>query len=215
MEAPEVPTEHLHEHLEHAAEHGGPSWVGGVALSSAIIAALAAVASLLAGAHANEAMVKQIEAADQWNFFQAKGVKASVLSSKIELLESEGKEVKAADKSKVAEYKQEQEGIMADAKHKTHESHEHLETHENMARAVTFFQVSIALGAVAALTKRRRYWFVSMAVATGGVVFLGMGGVSHFRLAAAEHQEEHAEAAHPATGAAHGGEQKSEAAHGH
>jgi hypothetical protein len=196
MEAPEVPTEHLHEQLEHAAEHGGAAWVSGVALSSAIIAALAALASLLAGAHANEAMMKQIEAADQWNFFQAKGVKAAVLSSKIDLLEAEGREVKPADKAKAAEYKQELEGIMAAAKHKTAESHEHLETHENMARAVTFFQVSIALGAVAALTKRRRYWFVSMAVATGGVVFLSIGGVSHFRLSAAEHQAEHAPEGH-------------------
>ena len=78
MEAPEVPTEHLQEHIEHEA-HGGPPWVMGVALSSAIIAALAAVASLLAGANANEAMIDQMKAADQWNYYQAKGVKANVL----------------------------------------------------------------------------------------------------------------------------------------
>src|SRR5438105_1387121 len=91
MEAPEVPTEHLHEHIEHEA-HGGAPWIMGVALSSALIAALAAIASLLAGANANEAMVDQMKAADQWAYYQAKGVKANVLASKMELLTALGKE---------------------------------------------------------------------------------------------------------------------------
>jgi hypothetical protein len=43
-----------------------------VALSTAILALLAAIASLLAGEYANEAMMDQIEAADQWSYYQAK-----------------------------------------------------------------------------------------------------------------------------------------------
>ncbi len=64
----EVPTEHLHEHMEHEAEEGREKWVLGVALSSAFLAAFAAVASLMAGHHANEAMIDQIRASDQWNY---------------------------------------------------------------------------------------------------------------------------------------------------
>jgi len=39
-----------------------------VALSTAILAVLAAIAGLLSGKHANEAMMNQIEASDQWNY---------------------------------------------------------------------------------------------------------------------------------------------------
>jgi len=61
MEGPEVPTEHLHEEIHRHAEHSRESWVLGVALSSALLAGLAAVGALMAGHHANEAMLAQIE----------------------------------------------------------------------------------------------------------------------------------------------------------
>jgi len=71
----EVPTEHLHEHMEHSAEENKERWILGVALSSAFLAAFAAMAALMAGFHANEAMLDQIKASDQWAFYQAKGNK--------------------------------------------------------------------------------------------------------------------------------------------
>src|SRR5436190_5232842 len=105
MEAPEVPTEHLHEEMHHHAGHSKQPWTMGVALSSALLAGLAAVCSLLAGHHANEAMIDQIQSSDRWAYYQAKGIKAAVLGSKIELLEAEGKTVSQKDRDKVAEYK--------------------------------------------------------------------------------------------------------------
>jgi hypothetical protein len=194
MEGPEVPTEHLHEHLHHHAEHApqGERWISGVALSSAIIAGLAALAALLAGAHANLAMIHQMQAADQWNFFQAKGVKASVLASKMEMLTALGQTPDPKDTAKIADYKKEQEAIQEEAREKAHSSEEHLENHESLARAVTLFQVSIAVGAVSALTRRRRYWFVSMVAAGIGAVILTGGLRTHFRLEAAEHHAKQA-----------------------
>ena len=101
METPEVPTEHLHEHMEHHAKHSGERWIMGVALSSALLAALAAVGSLQAGHHANEAMISQITAADQWSYFQSKSIKESQLKSKLDILEALGKPAPAADKTKL------------------------------------------------------------------------------------------------------------------
>src|SRR5467141_4581849 len=85
MEEAEVPLEHLHEEIHHHAEHTGEKWISWVALSTAILAVLAAIAGLLSGSHANEAMMSQIEAADQWAFYQAKGIKAAVLDAKMTL----------------------------------------------------------------------------------------------------------------------------------
>jgi uncharacterized protein DUF4337 len=88
MEEAEVPLEHLQEETHHHTEHGGEKWISWVALSTAILPVLAAISALLSGSHANEAMMRQIESADQWAFYQAKGIKAAVLDAKMSLIGS-------------------------------------------------------------------------------------------------------------------------------
>src|SRR5437016_767559 len=85
MEEAEVPLEHLQEDVHHSAEHSGAVWISWVALSTAVLAVLAAIAGLLSGKHANEAMMSQIEASDQWSYYQAKSIKAALLDVKISL----------------------------------------------------------------------------------------------------------------------------------
>src|SRR5215813_12675105 len=82
----EVPTEQLHETLHEEAhkahgDGGGREWFSQVALSSALLAVLAAIAALLAGHHANEGVLEQIKASDHWSYFQSKGIKASVMQT--------------------------------------------------------------------------------------------------------------------------------------
>jgi hypothetical protein len=175
MEDPEVPTEHLHEEMEHHASHGKAPWMMGVALSSALLAGFAAVCSLLAGHHANEAMVDQIQSSDKWAYYQAKGIKAAVLGSKMELLEAEGKPVAPRDTQKLADYKKDQDDIAAEANERQRSAEAHLARHVIFARAVTLFQIAIAVGAISALTNRRAFWFVSLAFGLGGIVFLAQG----------------------------------------
>ena len=172
MEQPEVPLEQVQEHLEHHAHHEKDNFVSSVALSTAIIAAFAAIASLLAGDHANEAMVCQIESSDQWAFFQAKGIKAAVLSTKIALLESQGKKADLKDEEKIAEYGKEQEEIKKEAAEKHHEAEVHLTRHKLLAGGVTLLQIAIAVGAISALTKRKAFWGVSLCFGLVGVAFL-------------------------------------------
>lgn len=171
----EVPTEHLHEHMEHAAEHSGAKWIVFVALSSALLAVLAAGSALTAGHHANEAMIEQIQSSDQWAFFQAKGIKSAVLESKMQLLEALGKEVSKKDSEKLATYKDEQKEIQDKAKEKTASSEEHLKRHNTLAKSVTIFQIAIALGAISALTKRKFLWIASLALGALGTVFFTLG----------------------------------------
>jgi hypothetical protein len=172
MEDPEVPLEQVHEHLEHQAHHEPDSFIPKVALSTAIIAAFAAIASLLAGDHANEAMVSQIQSSDKWAYYQAKGIKAAVLNTKITLLESQGKKAEAKDEEKLAEYAKEQEDLSKEATALQREAKEHLERHKRLASGVTLLQIAIAIGAISALTKRKRFWAVSLLFGAGGVYFL-------------------------------------------
>jgi len=114
MEEAEVPLEQLHEHVHHTAEHSRERWISWVALSTAILAALAAIAGLLSGRHVNEAMMSQIEASDQWSYYQAKSIKASVLDAKMSLSGT----ASAEDRAKAARYEKQQEEIKSEAEHK-------------------------------------------------------------------------------------------------
>jgi len=171
MEDPEVPMESVHEHIEHHAHAAPERWISYVAMSTAILAAFAAVASMLAGSHANEAMVSQIESSDQWAFYQAKGIKAATLETRIELLQAMGKPVPAEDSAKLAEYAKEQVEISVEAQAAKKEASFHLKRHEFLAASVTMFQIAIAVSAISILTKRRRFWGASLVF---GVVGIGL-----------------------------------------
>jgi hypothetical protein len=76
----ENPLEHK-EHLDEMQEfHKG--WLRYLALSTALIAVIAALSSLQSGTYANQSLLEknnailaQSQASDQWNFYQAKGIK--------------------------------------------------------------------------------------------------------------------------------------------
>jgi hypothetical protein len=158
----EPPTEHLHEHLHHAAEHGKEAWISWVALSSALLAVLAAVCASLAGQHVDEAMITRIQASDQWAYFQAKAVKAAVLGSKMEMLGALGRTPAHEDGEKLQRYEDERKDISEKAEKLERESEAHLRKHVILANGVTLFQVAIAVGAIAALSRQRNFWYVSL-----------------------------------------------------
>src|SRR5438105_374908 len=168
MEESEVPLEHLHEHVKETAEHSGAPWISWVALSTAIVAVLAAIARLLYGRHVNEAMMNQIEASDQWSYYQSKSIKASVLDAKISLTGTPNE----SDQSKRDRYEKEQEEIKSEAERKEAAAKSNFHKHEVFARGVTMFQIAIAIAAISALTRKRRFWIVSLLFGVVGCVFL-------------------------------------------
>ncbi len=166
MEEIEIPTEHLHEaiheHAEHASERKEKEWSMLVAISTAIMAVFAAISGLMAGDHVNEAMIQQIKASDQWAYYQAKGIKAEIKNFE-------------KDSAAVARYKAEQEEISKKASGFTEESEQHLKKHVQLSRAVTLFQVSIAISAISILSKKRFLWFTALAITVAGIVFFIAG----------------------------------------
>src|SRR4051794_4842390 len=88
------PTEHVQEELHHHAVHGheeghghghggGGKWITAAATTAAILAAFAAAAGALATRHLTQSMLIRIRANDDWNYYQAKSIKSSLLDSKI------------------------------------------------------------------------------------------------------------------------------------
>ncbi|MEI6062542.1 MAG: DUF4337 domain-containing protein [Bacteroidota bacterium] len=175
MEELEVPTEHLHETLHESVHHNEENWILKVALTAALLAVFAAITALFAGHHSNEAMIEQIKSSDQWSFYQAKSIKSAILESKMEMLSSMGKVPSAKDAEKAKAYKDEQKEIEKKAKGFGELSEQHLAIHKILANGVTIFQISIAICAISALTKRKLLWYGSMALGLAGMVFLVMG----------------------------------------
>ena len=183
-EGPEVETDNLRENIEEEHERGRESFLKKIALTTAVFAALAAISALRAGATVNEALMLrteaarlQAEASDQWSFYQAKGIKAAVdEASRTSWL--------AMEKTPPAEYADRKDRYAAEQKEietkarekekerdaKIEESDHLLHRHHGFAYAVAIFQVSIALGAVAALTRSRPVWFGSLVLGLSGIV---------------------------------------------
>jgi hypothetical protein len=173
----EVPTEHLHEKMEEEAEEAGAEhkWISRVAVSSAILAVLAAITALLASHHSDEAILEQMRANDEWSYYQAKGIKLAILESTIEQLTADGKPVAAARTTKVEQYTEEMKEIKEKGDALTEASEDHEHHHFWLARGVTAFQIAIAMGAIAVLARRPALWFVSLGLGLLGILSLILG----------------------------------------
>ena len=187
-EEPEIETEKLSEAIHEELEHEGGAFLKRIALTTALLAAMAAIAALQAGATVNEALVLKTEAtrlaaeaSDQWAYYQAKGIKAAVQEASRTSWLAVAKEPPAEYAAKQKRYLEEQSEIQAKARElekqrdaKSAEADHLLHRHHGFAGAVAVFQVSIALGAVAALTKNRPVWLGSLLLGAGGLVLFAM-----------------------------------------
>ena len=159
MEDIEVPTEHLHEEINERAKEG-KRWSLYLAISTAFMAVLAAIAGLMAGHYSNEALIEQIKASDQWAYYQAKGIKAEIAALS-----------PLKDNAQIEKYKTEQQSIKEIAEDFQKKSQVYLDKHVILARAVTLFQIAIAISAISILTGKRWLWYFAILISLTGVVF--------------------------------------------
>ena len=181
--------ERVEKDLEAHEEKASPKWLRYLSLSTAMIAVLAAVASLESGSNSNEAilekseaMLNQARASDQWAYYQAQGVKSAIAANSSELLDDTKATLIAKLHADAKRYKDEAEEIAKKAKEyeeKVEEANKHsedlMEHHHRFAIAVTMLQIAIALSAIAALTRRKPLWFLGMGVSAVGLVMFARG----------------------------------------
>lgn len=148
-----------------------------VAVTTAVLATMASIATMFSTSHLNQAMLDQIKSADQWSFFQAKGVKLAVLESKMELVGELGKPGTAGDLERAARYKKEQEEIKAEAGKREESAADHRKRHNTLGRASTAYQVAIALSAIAILVRKPVMWWLSIGLGAVGTGFFVVGMV--------------------------------------
>ncbi|CAN7764595.1 DUF4337 domain-containing protein [Variovorax sp. LjRoot290] len=189
---------HDHE-LEHASAHG-PSeststekpgrrnMTSQIAVCTAVIATVGAIFAYMggltqanAGLYKNNAGMKKTEASNQWNYFQSKSTKQSLAEFARDMSPDDRKQ---GWQTKVSRYEQEKAEILlvaqkleADATDWDQKSEAQMHQHHRWAQATTALQVSIALAAMALLTRRKWLEWGMLAVAGVGLVVGALGAM--------------------------------------
>ena len=176
---------HDHE-VEHAVQHGAKSsHTGVIAVTTAILATVGALFSYMGGAtqanaglYKNNAAIKKTEASNQWNYYQAKSSKQNLAELAV-VLAPEDK--RAGYKDEVDRYKKEKadiklaaEKLEAQSTDWDKQSDAQLHLHHRWAQATTALQISIALAAIALLTRRKWLEYGMFGVATVGIILGGL-----------------------------------------
>ena len=180
MQEIEVPVEQATKDLEHAASHSSLNqpWITWGALISAIFAVLAAVAALQAGHLADEGMLEQIRASNHWSHYQAKSIKSNLLETRQQILQALGKNGDETTAQKRNEYASEQAELQQQAQDNERTSEKFFAQYHVFSRAVTMFQIAIAVAAIAVLARRRAILSVSLLFGVAGGFFIIQGFAS-------------------------------------
>src|SRR5579862_5993562 len=117
-EEAEIDVDKLRETIDEEIEHSGGKMLRWISLTTALLAAIAAIASLRAGATVNEALVLkteatrlQAQASDQWAYYQAKGIKAAVTQGSVNAWHVAAKPVPPELAAQITRYATEQDSI--------------------------------------------------------------------------------------------------------
>lgn len=169
------------------AEEKKEPWLNYLALTTVIFAVCATLSTLKGGGFSTRSVMSQSQASDQWAYFQAKSIKSYVYELQKERFEMDLKTVKSGALAseyrkkidgyaeKIKRYEEEKAGIMKEAK--TLET-----TRDNAQRhagafglAAMFLQIAILLSSIAALMKKKLFWFIGMAGGSLGLVYFFNG----------------------------------------
>ncbi len=177
------------ERLETGQKSRSPKWMVYLSLATALMAVFAAVASLEAGAHSNEAIfekneavLNQSQASDRWSHYQAKGIKATFLKAQSQSLLPTSSELAQRLAQQAEHFTREQGDIEHAAQELEKQVAEdnrrataHIGRHHRFAVSVTVFQVAIALCAIAALTRRPLLFWCGLGGGLVGAILFAIG----------------------------------------
>ena len=169
-----------HDHaVEHAA-HGGDSFSNNIAVMTAILATVGALFSYLGGAtqsdaglFKNNAAIDKTEAANAWNYYQAKSNKQNLAEMAMSLPGVDPSKYKAdmaRYEGEKGEIKKKAEKFEASSDEWDHRSDAAMHAHHQWALATTAEQIAISLAAITLLTRKKWMMWGAYGVAAVGMV---------------------------------------------
>lgn len=166
------------------------SWTKFTSLSIVFLAVLAAIATQWSGkygsrvlASLNDSTYQQAQAANQWSYYQAKSIKQNLYEISRESGAAPADANTPAGKhqeevaARIAKYEAEKKQIKDEAEQfeklrdkARQDASEASRLGSGMGSAVAMFQISIALGSICLLTKKKSLWYLSIAVGVIGAI---------------------------------------------
>jgi preprotein translocase subunit SecG len=160
-------------------------WQGWLALSTAIMAVLAALTTLYMGKFSSRAIMAQGQESDQWAYYQAKSIKGHTFETNKKTLELLYLTQKGLSPEAAAEYKNTLNKYGEEVKRYEGEKKEIKEKAEGTAKvkikaqemggdfayALIFLQIALMLSSIASLTKRHYLWYIALVCNLGWLFF--------------------------------------------
>lgn len=160
-------------------------WQGWLALSTAIMAVLAALTTLYMGKYSSRAIMAQGQESDQWAYYQAKSIKGHTFEVNKQTLELQYLLQKDIPPAAAAEYRKtvekygeeikryevEKKEIKAKAESIAKVKLKAQEMGGNFAYALIFLQIALMLSSIASLTKRHYLWYIALICNLGWLFF--------------------------------------------
>jgi hypothetical protein len=161
-------------------------WLNYLALTTVIFAVCATLSTLKGGGFSTKSVMSQSQASDQWSYFQAKSIKGYLYELQKEKLELDLKNLKVGPR---AEYEKKIDGYSQKIKKYDEEKleikkkAEELETRRDDSQkhsgafgmAAMFLQIAILLSSIAALMKKKLFWFIGMGAGCFGLLYFFNG----------------------------------------
>jgi hypothetical protein len=160
-------------------------WQGWLALSTAIMAVLAALTTLYMGKFSSRAIMAQGQESDQWAFYQAKSIKGHTFEVNLKVLELQYQIQKGLPAEVAAEYQKTMQKYSDEIKRYDGEKKEIKDKAEGIAKvklkaqemggdfayALIFLQIALMLSSIASLTKRHYLWYIALICNIGWLFF--------------------------------------------
>jgi hypothetical protein len=171
----------------------GEAWTKPAAISIVVVAVLGATATQRSGSfgtralkHLNAAIYHQVEASDQWSYYQAKSTKGAVYQQSVETVRvlaapgaAEAEKLVAGGHGKLKQYEVEKEEIQAKAREFEKQRDEEKALAESNSAtgaqlnlSVSMYQVAVALASICLVMKRKTLWYGAMVMALPATAWL-------------------------------------------
>ena len=173
------------------AEEKKEPWLNYLALTTVILAVCATLSTFKGGAFSTRSVLSQTQAANQWAYYQAKGIKSYLYEIQkerleLELQQQEGnglsshaieshKNTISTYADRIAKYNSEKDAIEKEAK-RLEAIRDDAQKHAQVfGIAVIFLQIAILLSSVAALMKKKPVWYLGVLMGIMGIIYFANG----------------------------------------
>ena len=179
-EGPELATELALEGLGEGDRDGSSTWHRYVALSTVVLAALAAISALFAGITAHEDLVERTNEVLEITAATEDRIQARELRTKHEILLGLGLSVDPDELALIAAYDQEAEELAAEAASSEAAARQAGSTHLILAVAATVLGIGIVVTGLSVILARKWVWAAGTVIGVFGIGLLAYGLYSFF-----------------------------------